>query len=87
MKISMERFGKPYDQGGERRKKRNAIAGVVLFLMAVLIVSALLTVLIETMIRGYVVSGQEELWAASVASYWGGIIGGIISGMYHALMP
>lgn len=33
------------------------------------------------MIRGLVVSGQEETWSASVASYWGGIIGGVVSGV------
>lgn len=37
--------------------------------------------LVECYIRKQVVVGFEETWVASVASYWGGIIGGLISGL------
>ena len=44
-----------------------------------------LTFLLEHLIRCYVVNGQEETWTASIASYLGGIIGGIASGVFAFL--
>lgn len=81
MKIGMQRFGKPYELGKEKRKKRNALFGVIIFLLVAIAVIVIATIMIEHLIRGYVVEGQEETWAASIASYWGGIIGGVISGI------
>jgi hypothetical protein len=77
----MERFGKPFNPGEERRKKRNSFLSVVLFLICAVVVIAIATIIIEHLISSWVVPGQEETWAASVASYWGGIIGGVISGI------
>lgn len=81
MKITMERFGKPFNPGEERRKKRNSFLSVILFLICAVAAVAVITIIIEHLIRSLVVSGQEETWAASVASYWGGIIGGVVSGV------
>ena len=81
LKITMRRFGKPFNPGEERRKKRNSFLSVVLFLICAVVVIAFATIIIEQLIRALVVPGQEETWAASVASYWGGIIGGIVSGI------
>ena len=81
MKIKMERFGKPFTPGEERRKKRNSFLSVVLFLICAVAVIAVTTIIIEHLLRCRVVPGQEETWAASVASYWGGIIGGVVSGV------
>lgn len=81
MKITMERFGKPFNPGEERRKKRNSFLSVILFLVCAVVAVAVITIIIEHLIRSLVVSGQEETWAASVASYWGGIIGGVVSGV------
>lgn len=81
MKLEIQRFGKPSELGNEKRKKRKAILGVIIFLMVAVIVIAVATILIEQYIRGYVLSDQKETWAASIASYWGGIIGGMISGI------
>ena len=81
MKITMERFGKPFNPGEERRKKRNSFLYVILFLICAVAAVAVITIIIEHLIRFLVVSGQEETWAASVASYWGGIIGGVVSGV------
>ena len=81
MKITMERFGKPFNPGEERRKKRNSFLSVILFLVCAVAAVAVITIIIEHLIRSLVVSGQEETWAASVASYWGGIIGGVVSGV------
>ena len=80
MKITMERFGKPFNPGEEQRKKRNSFLSVILFLICAVVIIAACTILIEHLIRALVVSGQEETWAASIASYWGGIIGGVVSG-------
>ena len=81
MKITMERFGKPFNPGEERRKKRNSFLSVMLFLVCAVAAVAVITIIIEHLIQSLVVSGQEETWAASVASYWGGIIGGVVSGV------
>lgn len=81
LKITMRRFGKPFNPGEERRKKRNSFLSVVLFLICAVVVIAFATIIIEQLICALVVPGQEETWAASVASYWGGIIGGIVSGI------
>ena len=81
MKITMNRFGKPFNPGEVRRKKRNSFLSVILFLICAVVIIAACTILIEHLIRALVVSGQEETWAASVASYWGGIIGGVVSGV------
>ena len=81
MKIEMKRFGKSFEPGNEKRKKRNALLGVLVFLLIAIAVIALVSISIEDAIRHCVVLGQEETWAASVASYWGGIIGGAFSGI------
>ena len=81
MKIEMKRFGKSFEPGNEKRKKRNALLGVLVFLLVAIAVVALVSISIEAAIRHCVVLGQEETWAASVASYWGGIIGGVVSGI------
>ena len=81
MKIEMKRFGKSFEPGNEKRKKRNALLGVLVFLLIAIAVIVLVSISIEAAIRHCVVLGQEETWAASVASYWGGIVGGAFSGI------
>lgn len=81
MKINFQRFGKPYEPGKEKRKKRNSLLGIIVFLIIAIVIVALLSIGIEFAIKRYVVVGQEETWAASVASYWGGIVGGAFSGI------
>lgn len=81
MKIEMKRFGKPFEPGKEKRKRRNALFGVLVFLLIAIAVVALISISIEAAIRRCVVPGQEETWAASVASFWGGILGGVVSGI------
>ena len=44
-----------------------------------------LSMIIESLIHTYVIVGQEETWISSIASYWGGIIGGIASGVFAFL--
>lgn len=81
MKIELQRFGKPYEPGKERRKKRNSLIGVIVFLIIAIVIASIISIRIEVVIRECIVQGQEETWAASVASYWGGIIGGMVSGI------
>lgn len=57
------------------------LLGVIISLLIAIAVVALASIGIEADIRHCVVPGQEETRAASVASYWGGIIGGAVSGM------
>ena len=45
------------------------------------VIVALASIEVEIIIRRYIILGQEETWTASVASYWGGIIGGVVSGI------
>ena len=85
MKISMERFGKPFYPGEKRRKKRNSFLSIGLFLIFSIGIIALFTILFEFVIRCRVAIGQEETWSASIASYWGGIIGGVVSGTFAFL--
>lgn len=85
MKIRMERFGKPFILGEERRKKKNSFLSIVLFLICAVVAVTIITILIEHKIRTLVVSDLEETWAASIASYWGGIIGGVVSGVFAFL--
>lgn len=81
MKIEMKRFGKLIEPGKETGKSKNAIFGVIVFLLIAIAVVAIVSIGIEAAIRDDVVLGQEETWVASVASYWGGIIGGAVSGI------
>lgn len=81
MKIKMQRFEKPFEPGKEKGKKRNSLFGVIVFLLAAVVIVALVSIGIEAAIRDCVVLEQKETWVASVASYWGGIIGGVVSGI------
>ena len=49
--------------------------------LVVLLIAILIPFILEYYIRKQVVTGYEDTWIASVASYWGGIIGGMISGI------
>lgn len=81
MKIEMQRFGKSYKPRKETHNRRNALVGILVFLLVAILVVAIVSICIESIIRYLVIPGQEETWAASVASYWGGIVGGVVSGM------
>ena len=58
MKIEMKRFGKSFEPGNEKRKKRNALLGVLVFLLIAIAVIALVSISIEAAIRHCVVLGQ-----------------------------
>lgn len=86
MKISVERFGLPYNPRKENRKHKRLLrlmfmAGCVFFVLAIAF-----PLLFELLIRKHIAQlafGEEidSVWIGSLASYWGGIIGGILSGI------
>lgn len=71
MKIEMQRFGKSYKPRKKTHNRRNALVGILVFLLVAILVVAIVSICIESIIRYLVIPGQEETWAASVASYWG----------------
>lgn len=77
----MNRFGKPFDPNKKKKDKRNALVGVIIFILLAIAIVTIATILIEILIKGCVATGQEATWTASIASYWGGIIGGMVSGI------
>lgn len=81
MKIEINRFGKPHVPNMKSRKERHALVGVAVFLIFVVLIITGFTIGIEKLLKCYVVVGQEATWDASVLSYWGGILGGVISGL------
>ncbi len=81
MQIEMTRFGKPFDPNKKKKDKRKSHVRVILFLIIAIAIVSAVTIYIESVIKGYVITGQESTWTASLASYWGGIIGGMVSGV------
>ena len=86
MKVEYKRFGLPYNPQKEKKTKNKLILHIVLFLIIFIAVAVVLTLGVEALIRLSVVqlSVDNEMnatWIGSVASYWGGIIGGMISGI------
>ena len=77
----MSRFGKPFNPNEKKNDKRKAHVRVIIFLVVAIAVVSAVTIFIESVIKGYVITGQEATWTASLASYWGGIIGGMVSGV------
>ena len=86
MKVEYKRFGFPYNPQKENKTKNKLIRHIVLFLIIFIAVTLVLTLGVEALIRLSVaqLSVNNEMnatWIGSVASYWGGIIGGMISGI------
>lgn len=83
MKISFERFGK---NDVLRFKKHNyGWLKMLVLIIVLLIATFLLSLLVECKLSANVLKGQEATLESSIASYWGGIIGGIISGTFAFL--
>lgn len=81
MNIEIHRFGKKNTLRDKKGKKKKSFGSIIIFIIVTLIIIAFVTVGIETLLKNAVASGQEETWIASVASYWGGIISSVISGL------
>ena len=87
MKVTFKRFGLPYNpQKDKKNKNKNKIIRhIVWFLIAFIAISVLLTLVVEALIRISIAKLAindtiDSTWIGSLASYWGGIIGGMISG-------
>lgn len=85
MKVIFKRFGLPYNPQKDKKKKNKIIRHIVWFLVAFIAASVIVTLAIEALIRGSVTKlvvndTIDSTWIGSLASYWGGIIGGMISG-------
>lgn len=90
MKIKIKRFGLPYNPGKEKRVKNKITKHIILFLCLFIVIAALLAVGFEMLIRSHIVclainDTIDSTWIGSLASYWGGIIGGAISGVFAFL--
>ena len=86
MNIKIERFGLPYNPQKERRKRKRIIRQILLFVFFYVILAAALAVgvaiVIGKTIIGWSISDTiDSIWIGSLASYWGGIVGGILSGV------
>jgi len=79
MKVELFRFGKRIKPGERSKERRRGVFGLVIFLIAVLIITATLAYSFQLVLCHQVV--EEDTWISSIASYWGGIIGGMVSGV------
>ena len=85
MKVTFKRFGLPYNPQKDKKNKNKIIRHIVWFLIAFIDISVLLTLVVEALIRISIAKLAindtiDSTWIGSLASYWGGIIGGMISG-------
>ena len=85
MKVTFKRFGLPYNPQKDKKNKNKIIRHIVWFLFAFIAISVLLTLVVEALIRISIAKLAindtiDSTWIGSLASYWGGIIGGMISG-------
>lgn len=90
MKIKIKRFGLPYDPEKEKRVKNKIAKHIIIFLCLFIVIAALLAVKLEILMRNHIVSLAindtiDSTWIGALASYWGGIIGGAISGVFAFL--
>lgn len=85
MKVTFKRFSLPYNPQKDKKNKNKIIRHIVWFLIAFIAISVLLTLVVEALIRISIAKLAindtiDSTWIGSLASYWGGIIGGMISG-------
>ncbi len=81
MKIQVNRFGKPFDSNKGQEVKQGNLVILAIFLLITIVIVIAMAFCIESILMGHVINGQEATWTASIASYWGGIIGGMVSGV------
>lgn len=87
MKITMKRFGVTYNPRRERQAKNRMTKHIIMFFCFFIAISAFLAVGLELFIRNRIICLSvndtiNSAWIGSLASYWGGIIGGAISGIF-----
>lgn len=87
MKIEENRFGLPYVLNGDKRKPtRRMVVFLIAFVILAIVISILVVYLIKNKVLMLSADGNYiNTWAGSLASYWGAIIGGLISGLLAVL--
>lgn len=86
MKVIFKRFGLPYNPQKDKKNKNKIIRHIVWYLIAIIAISVLIALVVEARIRVSIAKLAindtiDSTWIGSLASYWGGIIGGMISGI------
>ena len=66
------------------KKKRKWISVLVVGVMVcgICFIAIGMSLLIEWIVRSYVVPEEEKTWVAALPSYWGAILGGLVSGVF-----
>lgn len=87
MKIKIKRFGLPYNPGKERRVKNRTTKHIILFLCLFIVVAVMLAIGFEILMWNHIASFAindtiDSTWIGSLASYWGGVFGGAIFGVF-----
>ena len=90
MKIKTKRFGLPYNPQKERSDRNKITSQIITFLCIFVIIAIILAIFFSVKLRNYVACYSIEetidsVWIGSLASYWGGIIGGVFSGAFAFL--
>ena len=90
MKIKMKRFGLPFNPQKERSDRNKITNQIIAFLCIFVIIAIILAIFFSLKLRNYVACYSidetiDSVWIGSLASYWGGIIGGVFSGAFAFL--
>ena len=85
MRMIIKRFGLLHNPKKDKKKRNKIMRQIIIFLCVFIILAALLAIGFEMLMRNYithltVTDALNSTWIGSLASYWGGIIGGIFSG-------
>lgn len=86
-KISIKRFGLPFNPKREKKIKNKITKHIIIFLVLFIVCAITFTLLFEWWMRTQISclavdDSINSTWIGSLASYWGGIIGGVISGVF-----
>lgn len=86
IKILMKRFGLPFNPRKEKRMKNKITKHIIIFIILFMICAIIFTLRFEWWMRTQISclavdDPINSTWIGSLASYWGGIIGGLISGV------
>lgn len=90
MRMIIKRFGLLHNPKKDKKKRNKIMRQIIIFLCVFIILAALLAIGFEMLMRNYithltVTDALNSTWIGSLASYWGGIIGGIFSGAFAFL--
>ncbi len=86
MKIATKRFGLPYNPSKEKKSKNKILRQIMLILVLFCAVALSFSFAFAAILRSYISSMSisdsiDSVWISSLGSYWGGIVGGVFSGL------